>query len=98
VVMPGGFGTLDELAEILTLMQTGKSRRVPVVLVERAYWEGLLDWMRERMVAEGNIDAIDMDLMQQVDGAEEVLSAILKHYGGRDYAPSKEEEDLMFEL
>ena len=98
VVMPGGFGTLDELAEILTLMQTGKTRRVPVVLVERAYWEGLLEWMRERMVLERNIDAADMGLMQVVDEADEVLPAILKHYSGRGYEPSKEEDDLMFEL
>src|SRR5215469_5416403 len=50
VVLPGGYGTLDELAEILTLMQTGKSRRIPLVLVGRAFWRGLLDWMREQMV------------------------------------------------
>ena len=98
VVMPGGFGTLDELAEILTLMQTGKTRRVPVVLVERAYWEGLLSWMREHMALEGNIDAADMGLMEVVDDADEALMVILKHYSGRGYEPSKEEDDLMFEL
>ncbi len=98
VVMPGGFGTLDELAEVLTLTQTRKTRRVPVVLVERAFWSGLLDWMGERMVQDKSIDAADMQLMQVVDTAEEVVQAVLGHYGQRGYEPSKEEDDLMFEL
>ena len=98
VVLPGGFGTLDELAEILTLMQTGKTRRVPIVLVEGAFWSGLLDWMRERMLADGTIGPEDMQLMKLVDTAEEVLPAITSHYSGRGYAPSETEDDLMFEL
>ena len=98
VVLPGGFGTLDELAEILTLMQTGKTRRVPIVLVERAFWSGLLDWMRERMLADGSIGPEDLKLVQVVDTAEEVLPAIRGHYGARGYAPSEAEDNLMFEL
>lgn len=98
VVMPGGFGTLDELAEVLTLIQTRKTRRMPVVLVDRAFWSGLLDWMQQRMVPDKSIDAADMQLMQVVDTAEEVLQAVLGHYSERDYAPSKEDDDLMFEL
>ncbi|HEV2212386.1 MAG TPA: TIGR00730 family Rossman fold protein [Gammaproteobacteria bacterium] len=98
VVLPGGFGTLDEMAEVLTLIQTGKTRRVPVVLVDRGFWGGLLEWMQRRMVNEGHIDAADMQLMQVVDTAEEVLPAILRHYSQRGYEPSKEEDDLMFEL
>ncbi|HET7174978.1 MAG TPA: TIGR00730 family Rossman fold protein [Gammaproteobacteria bacterium] len=98
VVLPGGFGTLDEMAEVLTLIQTGKTRRVPVVLVDRGFWSGLLEWMQQRMVKEGQIDAADMQLMQVVDTAEEVLPAILHHYNQRSYEPSKEEDDLMFEL
>ena len=98
VVMPGGFGTLDELAEILTLMQTGKTRRVPIVLVERAFWSGLLEWMRERMLADGTIGPEDLKLVQVVDAAEDVLPAIRGHYGERGYAPSEAEDDLMFEL
>src|SRR5690349_1214145 len=89
VVLPGGFGTLDELAEILTLMQTGKTRRVPIVLVERAFWSGLLDWMKARMLAEGSIGPEDLKLVQVVDTAEEVLPAIRGHYGARGYAPSE---------
>jgi|SRR5579864_9512630 len=98
VVLPGGFGTLDELAEILTLMQTGKTRRVPIVLVQQAFWGGLLDWMRQRMVGEGLIDAADLDLMRVVEQPEEVLHAIAGYYGGRGYEPSEKETDLMFEL
>ena len=98
VVLPGGFGTLDELAEILTLLQTGKSRHVPVVLVEAAFWDGLLDWMRERLAGEGMIDAVDMDLVKVVEEPEEVLQAVLGHYAGRGYAPSEEEDKRMFEL
>ena len=98
VVLPGGFGTLDEVAEILTLMQTGKTRRVPIVLLEQAYWGGLLDWMRQRMVGEGMIDAADLALMRVVERPEEALQAISGHYGQRGYEPSEEESDLMFEL
>jgi len=98
VVLPGGFGTLDELAEILTLMEPGKTRRAPIVLVDRAYWSGLLQWMRQRMVTDGSIDLEDMRLMQVVDTAEEVLLAIRGHYGDRSYAASEAEDDLMFEL
>jgi uncharacterized protein (TIGR00730 family) len=98
VVLPGGFGTLDELAEILTLIQTGKSRRVPIVLVEGAFWKGLLQWVEQKMVGEGMIAADDMRLLKVVEEAEEVLPAILGHYDKRSYEPSEEENDLMFEL
>ncbi|HEV2212262.1 MAG TPA: LOG family protein, partial [Gammaproteobacteria bacterium] len=98
VILPGGFGTLDELAEVLTLVQTGKTRRVPIILVDRTYWAGLLDWMREKMLAEGMIDAKDLELMQVVDTAEDVVTTIVGHFGERGYEPSKEEDDLMFEL
>lgn len=98
VVLPGGFGTQDELAEILTLLQTGKSRRVPIVLVERAFWGGLLDWMQARMAGEGMIDAADLALIKVVEEPEQVLQAITGHYGERGYEPSEEENERMFEL
>ncbi len=98
VVLPGGFGTLDELAEVLTLMQTGKTRRVPVVLVEGAFWSGLLDWIKQRMESGGLIGPQDLELLKVVEEPEEVLSAILGHYGKRDYKPTQEEDDMMFEL
>lgn len=98
VVLPGGFGTLDEVAEVLALLQTGKSRRVPIVLVEGAFWGGLLDWMREQMLGEGMIDADDLHLLQVAETAEEVLQAISAHYGERGYQASPAESELMFEL
>lgn len=82
VVFPGGFGTLDELAEILTLTQTGKSRRIPVILVGTDYWQGLLDWIRNQMLAEGMLTSADMDLINVIDEPEQVLAAIVKYYEG----------------
>ena len=60
VVLPGGFGTLDEFAEILTLVQTGKSRRIPIILVGSDFWSGLLDWFRTAMISAGTISSEDM--------------------------------------
>ena len=98
VVMPGGFGTLDELAEILVLIQTGKSRKIPVILVGSDFWRGLLAWMEETMVTGGLIKAEDMRLMTLVDDADAVIAAILDFYEGRAFAPSAEEEKLLRHL
>ena len=76
VILPGGFGTLDELFEALTLIQTGKIRDFPVVLVGAAYWTGLLDWMRATQVAAGTISATDLDLLKLTDDPEEVCEII----------------------
>jgi len=80
VVLPGGFGTLDELAEILTLMQTGKGRRIPIILVESAFWQGLLDWFRSAMIEQGTITSADLDLFTVIDDPEQVVSSILSYY------------------
>ena len=80
VVLPGGFGTLDEFVEILTLIQTGKSRRIPIVLVKSDYWRGLLDWFRQTLAHEGAIDEADLDLFKVVEEPEQVINAILDHY------------------
>jgi uncharacterized protein (TIGR00730 family) len=98
VVLPGGFGTLDELAEILTLVQTGKTRRIPVVLVNHDFWKGLLDWFKERLVAEGMISVSDLDLFHVVDTPEEVAGAIFDHYSTRPFEPSGSELETMLEL
>jgi predicted Rossmann-fold nucleotide-binding protein len=76
----GGFGTLDELAEILTLTQTGKSRRIPIILVDSEYWKGLIDWFKETLVVEDAISASDLDLIQVVNEAQQVLDAIFSYY------------------
>jgi uncharacterized protein (TIGR00730 family) len=76
VVFPGGFGTLDETFEALTLIQTGKIQHFPLVLVGTAYWEGLVDWLRERMLGLGMISPEDMDLFVLTDDPQEVLRVV----------------------
>ena len=91
VVMPGGFGTLDEMSEVLTLIQTGTIQRIPVILVGTQFWTGLLDWFRTTLVDEGMIHADDMQLIQVIDEPSQILDAILAFYeAGADTAPSKE--------
>ncbi|WP_303785839.1 TIGR00730 family Rossman fold protein [Azovibrio restrictus] len=98
VVMPGGFGTLDELLEALTLIQTSKSARMPIILVCSGFWQGLLAWFRERLVAEGMINAEDMDLIQIIDEPDQIVEAIFKHYETRGFAPLPTERDMMLNL
>ena len=101
IVMPGGFGTLDELAEVLTLIQTKKSRHVPIILVGGEFWKGLLGWFKESLVPMGLINPDDLNLMQVIDDPDQVLEAVLKFYEDRDEAephPAKSDEDRMFYL
>jgi uncharacterized protein (TIGR00730 family) len=82
IVLPGGFGTLDELFEAITLIQTEKIGRFPIVLVGRTYWEGLLTWVRETMLEdEANISPKDMDLFSIADNADEAVDIINTFYG-----------------
>jgi len=81
VVMPGGFGTLDELFEALTLIQTKKIGRFPIVLVGKSYWAGLMDWIKTTLLEkEHNINAEDLNLFSIVDTAEEAVDAIDNFY------------------
>ncbi len=80
VVLPGGYGTLDELSEALTLIQTMKIARFPVILVGSAYWSGLLDWFKETLLKEGNISKEDLDLFKIVDSAEDAVEEINTFY------------------
>ena len=98
VVLPGGFGTLDEFAEILTLIQTGKSRRIPIVLVESEFWSGLLAWFKQTLVTEGTISAEDLDLIQVIDEPPLVVDAIFNYYRSRTFEPSAEEMERMLHL
>jgi uncharacterized protein (TIGR00730 family) len=98
VVMPGGFGTLDELLEAMTLVQTGKSRKIPIILVHSPFWKGLLDWFREQLAAEGMIRPEDLDLVQIIDKPEDVVDAIFKHYETRGFLPLPDEHELMLNL
>ena len=76
VVLPGGFGTIDELFEALTLVQTGKVTTFPIILVGTGYWAGLIDWLRATMGADGKISPEDLDLIQVTDDADEVLAIL----------------------
>jgi uncharacterized protein (TIGR00730 family) len=76
VIFPGGFGTLDELFEALTLIQTGKIRDFPVVLIGHAYWDGLLEWMRTVQLPAGVIGQPDIDLLRVTDDPAEAVSII----------------------
>jgi uncharacterized protein (TIGR00730 family) len=82
VIMPGGFGTLDELFESLTLIQTRKVRNFPVVLVGSSYWTGLIDWIRGTLLASGAIEAGDVDLLQLTDDPDEVVRIIREFTAG----------------
>lgn len=98
VVMPGGFGTLDELMEALTLVQTGKTRRIPIILVGSKFWAGLVDWVRDRLVGESMISPEDMDLIQLIDEPKAVVEAIFRHYESRGFAPSAQEREILLNL
>ena len=98
VCMPGGFGTLDELVEALTLIQTGKSTRIPIILVHAPYWAGLVDWFKQTLVAEGTIDNNDLELFSVVNSAEEVLEVIFRYYEESGFAPSEEEREIKLNL
>ena len=98
VMMPGGFGTLDELSEVLTLVQTGKIRRVPVILVNSAFWKGLLDWVGGQLVADGMIGVDDPGLIQVIDDPQAVVDAIFQHYHSRGFEPSPAEREAELAL
>jgi uncharacterized protein (TIGR00730 family) len=83
VILPGGFGTLDELFEALTLIQTGKVRHFPVVLYDSAYWRPLLDWVRGRLLADGMVSAEELDLLEVTDSPVEAVATILECYERR---------------
>jgi uncharacterized protein (TIGR00730 family) len=96
--MPGGFGTLDELAEILTLVQTGKTRRIPIILVCSDFWKGLIDWFKESLLTAATIDVEDLDLFQVLDQPKDVVDAIFRHYEQCGFEPSEQEQQIMLDL
>ena len=98
VMMPGGFGTLDELTEVLTLVQTGKIRKVPVILVHSPFWKGLVDWMRDTLEAQGMVSPGDGELFQVIDDPQKVVDAIFDHYHTRGFTPSPSEREAELAL
>lgn len=90
VIFPGGFGTLDELFEAITLVQTKKARQFPIVLVGKAFWSGLMDWLRTRMVEDGYIDETELGLVKLVDSSDEAATQIIQYYRYRKSLPGKQ--------
>jgi uncharacterized protein (TIGR00730 family) len=88
VVMPGGVGTLDELFEAYTLIQTDKVSKFPIILVGRDYWSGLLDWIKEPVLKEKNISPKDLDLIELVDTKNEVMDCLNRFYIKENYKPN----------
>lgn len=88
VVMPGGFGTLDELFEAITLIQTQKMVHFPIVLMVKEYWQGLIDWIKNRQVAEGMVSAEDLNIFAVVDTPEEAVNHIVQFYEKYDIRPN----------
>jgi uncharacterized protein (TIGR00730 family) len=98
VVMPGGFGTLDELMEALTLVQTGKTRKIPIILVHEPFWRDLLHWFKNTLVNEGVISRDDLDLIKVIDDPKTVVDAIFAYYEGRGFEPSAAEREIQLSL
>ncbi|NKI32424.1 TIGR00730 family Rossman fold protein [Croceivirga thetidis] len=88
VVMPGGFGTLDELFEAMTLIQTHKIQNFPIILVGTEFWGGLFDWIKNTMLEAGNISPKDLDLIKLVDTEDEVVEIINAFYKGHTLSPN----------
>jgi uncharacterized protein (TIGR00730 family) len=84
VIFPGGFGTLDELFESLTLIQTGKVEHFPVVLYGTDYWEGMMQWIRDKPLYEEKISPEDLDLLTITDDIDEACEAITRHHSSRE--------------
>lgn len=98
VVFPGGFGTMDELMEVLTLMQTKKIKRIPVILVGTSFWQGFLNWMKTQMADASLIAAIDLNLVQVIDEPANIVDAIFAFFEAHDIEPSDEERQRMLYL
>lgn len=88
IVLPGGFGTLDELFEALTLIQTGKSTRFPIILMGKSFWEGMVDWLKEEMLGAGNISPDDPDLFSLTDDPREAVTIIDNFYKEHALTPN----------
>jgi len=98
VVMPGGFGTLDELFEALTLVQTGKIAHIPIILVGSSFWAGMAEWVKTSLIGEGMISPEDINLLHIIDKPEEVVEAIFSHYEKRGFMPSLAEREIQLNL
>jgi hypothetical protein len=94
IATPGGFGTLDELLEVLTLIQTKMGRRIPVILMGTEFWRGLIDWMQSSLVGEGMISPEDMNLIRVIDEPQGVVDAIFDFYQARGFYATAQEREV----
>ncbi len=96
VVMPGGFGTLDELMEAITLVQTGKARKIPIILVGTEFWGGLIKWIENTLITGGMASPTDMNLFQVIDEPKDIVEAIFKYYesSGFGLTPAERKKQL----
>jgi uncharacterized protein (TIGR00730 family) len=92
VIFPGGFGTLDELFESLTLVQTHKIHRFPIVLYGSSYWNGLMEWIRNTVLAEGTISPEDLNLLVVTDSLDEICDVLVDCYNTRCWKAWKKSE------
>ena len=98
VVLPGGFGTLDELMEALTLVQTGKTRKMPIILVYSDFWQGLLEWFKHALISEGFISSEDMNLIQVINEPKQVVDAIFQYYETSGFELTAAEREVQLNL
>jgi uncharacterized protein (TIGR00730 family) len=98
VVLPGGFGTLDELMEAITLIQTGKTRKIPIILVGKDFWAGLFDWLKDTLVAQGMASPEDLELFQLIDEPKDIVEAIFKHYEATGFELTPAERNMQLYL
>jgi hypothetical protein len=84
--------------EALTLIQTGKARKIPLILMCSDFWQGMIDWFRTRLVEEGLVDPGDIGLIQLIDEPDKVVEAIFKHYEARPFAPLPSEREMLLNL
>ena len=98
VCLRGGIGTLDEMFEALTLIQTNKGRRIPIILVGSTFWAGLIDWVKSHLLGEGMISPSHMNLFEVVETPEEVLECIFRFYEKRTFNPSESETEKLLDL
>lgn len=96
VVFPGGYGTLDELCEVMTLMQTNKIRKVPLILFGSSFWKGFIDWSRDALLQAGTISAEDIDLMTVTDDVDTAVNQIVSFYEDLAVLTSEERLKLMY--
>lgn len=98
ILFPGGFGTLDEMSEVLTLIQTRKIKRMPFILVGEEFWSDFMKWVKKTLLGEKLISPEDLDLIQVIDDNDKILDAIFSFYEGRSTDPSEEERQKMLYL